>query len=61
MLYWCHCYPGAHDCGLGAQQGLGLMGAGCPAPCSPEPLVLELLVGAEVPSHCRPLGPGLVF
>lgn len=22
---------------------------------------LELLVGAEVPSHCCPLGPGLVF
>lgn len=41
MLHWCHCHPGARDCGLGAQNGLGLVGAGCPARCSPEPLALQ--------------------
>lgn len=41
MLHWCHCYLGAHDCGLGAREGLGLAGGGCPAPCSPEPLALQ--------------------
>lgn len=61
MLYWHHCHPDVRDCDLGAQEGLGLLGTGYPAPCGPEPLDLELPVGAEVPSHCHPLGPGLVF
>lgn len=41
MLYWHHHHPGDHDCGLGAQEGLGLVEAGCPAPCSPEPRPLQ--------------------
>lgn len=90
MLYWHHCHSDVRDCDLGAQEGLGLLGTGSPAPCGPEPLDLqeegqgpcrwlqvrlgartllfifssshlELPVGAEVPSHCHPLGPGLVF
>lgn len=90
MLYRHHHRPGDHDCGLGAQEGLGLVEAGCLAPYSPEPLPLQregrgqcwwlqgrlgagsllflfssghlaLPVGVEVPSHCHPPGPGLVF
>lgn len=33
-------HPGAHDCGLGAQEGLEMVGIGC-SPCGPEPLALQ--------------------
>lgn len=36
-----YCYhPGAHDRGLGAQEGLELAGTGC-SPSGPEPLALR--------------------
>lgn len=41
MSHWCHCHPGARDCGLDAQKGLGLVAAGGPARRSPESLALQ--------------------
>lgn len=35
-----YCHSGAHDCGLGAQEGLEMMGTGC-SPSGPEPLALQ--------------------
>lgn len=33
-------HPGAHDCGLGAREGLEMVGTGC-SPSGPEPLALK--------------------
>lgn len=33
-------HPGAHDCGLDAQEGLEMVGIGC-SPSGPEPLALQ--------------------
>lgn len=35
-----YCHPGAHDCGLGVQEGLEMVGTGC-SPFGPEPPVLQ--------------------
>lgn len=40
MQCWCRCHPGARDCGLGAQEGLELVGTGW-SPSGPEPLALQ--------------------
>jgi hypothetical protein len=35
-----YCHPGAHGCGLGAQEGLEMVRTVC-SPSGPEPLVLQ--------------------